>query len=717
MATTSAQPRAAGLALVPRPVTPGSDPGTAEPQRPARWLSIRWIVVVTAAGLLTAAVLAVGAVSERNTREALTREIETRLFLQAGNLAMAGSEALLSDFPELTLHPLAREMKSLQPELALVEVLDHDRIIQGDPDPRRLGTRYVPGRTLRPIVSHQPQRGGEQLLTDGTLLVASVPVMHRDGRRIGTAMAGIRRDYLEGVLDRVRQQQMIVLEIVLLVGIATAALLMSFLMRPVAALRKGIERIGRGDLSTPVRLRNLTELGLLGDAIDHMAVRLRGAQAELVQRERLAHELELAHRIQSSLLPAKPLRHGPFEVRGSHRAAEEVGGDFYDHFLLPDGRVGVAIADVSGKGLAGCMVMSMLSAMVRAYRDLEFSPSALLTTLDARLGETLELGSFVTMFYGVLDPQRCELTYASAGHSPLLVYRHDDARVESFRSKGIPLGAVRGGAIRATLRDETVRLAPGDVLVQFTDGVNEAFDPSGREQFGFERLEAVVRESAPRGADAVLGDVHRAVEAWVNGGPAGDDESMLVIARVPARAAAPPVAGAGCKDPSASLAAARAAGRCIEVHADDLVMSGLREWLDACPGVADQAGPLVEIIHAVLHELGINIGEHGYRGDPSRTFEVWHVPARASGLAPDGPEGSLQFLLRDSGQPFDAVRWRATDFSDRGAWRRGRGFGLDIIHRGAQTLTYHPRTPEGNITLVAFDHDSARSAQKEPRHA
>src|SRR5207247_225231 len=136
----------------------------------------------TAAGLLTAAVLAVGAVSERNTREALTREIETRLFLQAGNLAMAGSEALLSDFPELTLHPLAREMKSLQPELALVEVLDHDRIIQGDPDPRRLGTRYVPGRTLRPIVSHQPQRGGEQLLTDGTLLVASVPVMHRDGR-------------------------------------------------------------------------------------------------------------------------------------------------------------------------------------------------------------------------------------------------------------------------------------------------------------------------------------------------------------------------------------------------------------------------------------------------------------------------------------------------------------------------------------------------------
>ena len=194
----------------------------------------------------------------------------------------------------------------------------------------------------------------------------------------------------------------------------------------------------------------------------------------------------LARRIQGSLLPAVPLRQGPFEIRGSHRAAEEVGGDFYDHFLLPDGRVGLAIADVSGKGLAGCLVMSMLSAMVRAYRELESSPAALLATLDARLGETLAAGGFVTMFYGILDTERCELTYASAGHSPLIVFRHDSGRVESLRTKGIPLGAVRGGAIRGTLSDETVRIAPGDVLVQFTDGVKEAFDPSGREQFGLE---------------------------------------------------------------------------------------------------------------------------------------------------------------------------------------------------------------------------------------
>jgi anti-sigma regulatory factor (Ser/Thr protein kinase) len=348
---------------------------------------------------------------------------------------------------------------------------------------------------------------------------------------------------------------------------------------------------------------------------------------------------------------------------------------------------------------------------------LEPSPAALLAILDARLGETLELGSFVTMFYGVLDTERSELTYASAGHSPLLVYRHDGAQLESRRSKGIPLGAVRGGAIRATLRDETIRLAPGDVLVQFTDGVNEAFDPSGQEQFGFERLEATVRAAAPRGVDAVLDEVHRAVEAFAGSGPALDDESMLVISRAPANGTAR-LSAAG-PDPIAALAAARAAGRVIKLRADDLGLTGFRDWLDGCPGVAAQDRLDVEIIHAVLHEVSTNIGEHGYGGDPSRRFEVWYVPGdeRGPDRVGDADGRSLRFLIRDDGQPFNDARWHPTDFSDRSTWKRGRGYGLDIIHRGARAVSYHPKTAEGNITLVVFDHDSTRSAHKEQRHA
>src|SRR6185503_3627259 len=116
------------------------------PRRPV--LSLRWIAALGAVALTTAAVLTVGAVAERNTRQALTREIETRLLLEARNLALTSSEALLADYPELTLHPLVKEMKSEQPELALVLVLDHKGVIQGDPDARLLGTRFKRSSTL-----------------------------------------------------------------------------------------------------------------------------------------------------------------------------------------------------------------------------------------------------------------------------------------------------------------------------------------------------------------------------------------------------------------------------------------------------------------------------------------------------------------------------------------------------------------------------------------
>src|SRR6185503_9757377 len=163
---------------------------------------------------------------------------------------------------------------------------------------------------------------------------------------------------------------------------------------------------------------------------------------------------------------------------GSQRAAAEVGGDYFDYFVLADGRIGIAVADVAGKGLAGCLVMSMLSALLRAYRASIDSPAEMLAVLDERLGETLQVGSFVTMFYAVLDPMTGHVVYASAGHSPLLIYRRAQGAVEWFRTKGIPLGAVRGGAIRRTLQDAVLTLEPGDLLVQFTDGLNEAFDES-----------------------------------------------------------------------------------------------------------------------------------------------------------------------------------------------------------------------------------------------
>lgn len=702
---------------IPQAAPPGPAPSTPEKRfdpgsRPT--LSIRWIVALVAAGLTAAAVFIVAAVGESNARKALTREVETQLLLQARNLALASADALLTDFPELVLHPLAKEMKAKQPELVMVQVVNHEGTIQGHPDARRLGTKYVAEPKQVPQPTQRELGPGEAMVGDAEVMLASAPVRHRNGQQIGTAWVGLKRSYLEHALAEARRQQVMVLAVVLVLGVLTALVLMSFVLRPVAALRAGIERIGRGDLATPLRLQDRTELGLLGNMMDDMAAELSRMQSEMVERERLAHEVELAREIQSSLLPSKPTTSGPFVVRGSQWAAAEVGGDYYDYFVLPDGKIGVAVADVAGKGLAGCLVMSMLSALLRAYRNTHVSPARMLAVLDERLGETLKRGSFVTMFYGVLDPEAGELVYASAGHSPLLIFRRATETVEWHPTKGIPLGAIRGGAIARTLRDTVVQIAPGDLLVQYTDGINEAFDPHQTEQYGFERMERAVISAAPAGCEAVIATLREGVQRWTQNGPLMDDETILVVSREGAESAnrpslnvtsaadrAKPAATASPVDesPLGRLAYARAHGSRLILPASLEALFQIRDWLaDLHPRESLGIGQF-ELLSTALYEACANVVEHGGGENAGQPFELWWAPGSDAGAA-DLEHG--YFLIRDQGVPFNAKNWEATNFSDPAVWKRGRGFGLDIIHRVMNRVEYHPGTPQGNLTLLVF---------------
>lgn len=254
--------------------------------KPGLVVSIRWIVTLVAVALTASAVLGVGAIGERSTREALTAEIETRILVDARMLATASSSAMLGDFPELTLHPLVRQMRGRQPELATAFVVDRMSVIQGHDDPRLIGTKVVPAPGLKPLIPHNPLGPGEALIGDDRIIVASCTVAHPNGQALGTAFVGVRRDYVNRVLSEARQKQMLFLGLFLAVGVVTASVLMSQLLKPIAALRKGIERIGHGDLDTPVPLTDRTELRLLGSAINDMARQLKHAQEKLLRNNR-----------------------------------------------------------------------------------------------------------------------------------------------------------------------------------------------------------------------------------------------------------------------------------------------------------------------------------------------------------------------------------------------------------------------------------------------
>ncbi|MBZ0269097.1 SpoIIE family protein phosphatase [bacterium] len=682
-------------------------------EKQPRTISIRWIVSGGAMLLTAIAVLAVSFVGERNSQSVITRELQTRLIVEARNLAMTSSRALLSDFPELTLAPIIAEMNAAGTRQEQTAVVDLEGMIRGHANARRIGEPFALPGGMTGVQTAAGLKDGEAVFENEELLIAAAPVNHPQGHRIGSAYVSFPRDYVASVLAEIRRKQLFLAGIMLAAGFLVAPLMMTQLLRPVAALREGLERIGRGDLDSPVQLKDRTEFGLLARTMNRMSRGLREAQKEKAEKDRLTHEVELARQIQSSLLPAEDLVAGAFRVYGAHRAAAEVGGDLWDTFELEDGRIGLVIADVSGKGLGGCLVTSMLSALLRAFRNEETSPSAMLARLESHL--PLRTGTFITMFYGILDPASGELVFASAAHSPMLVRRAATGTAEWYRTDGIPIGAVKGGALARTLKDERVRLEPGDVLVQYTDGINEAFDPSGRDQFGFERIEKAVADAAGRDGRTVIDRLRHDLEAWAGDQPPLDDETLLVVTRggaaVPASTgpAAPPcsaIVPSGPSAPGQLLAEARKRGNHLLVPAALDRLTGLADWIRNSDGFDTIAPSALTLIESALYETCANIIEHGYQSDAQRSLDVWWVRCAETCDRLCG-----RFLIIDNGLPFRPEDRKRLDFADEAVRRRGRGIGLEIIHEAMHGVAYHPGTEEGNVTILAFD--QAQSLSKE----
>jgi len=719
-------------------------------QRSKPRFGIRLLVTLVGVGITVLAVLSVGAIQERDTRRTLTSELEARALLEARNLALTSSRALLDDFPELTLQPLLTEKQKRQPELELLVVADRDGQILGHPDQRLLGNRFEIATDALPHATQRRLQADESMLANTDLLIALAPIEYL-GQTLGRVAVGIQKSYIDQLLHEARMRQ----AMILLVVLAFAGLIvygsMTKLLLPIDALRRGVERIGRGDLETPIAVDERTEIGLLADSVNEMAADLKQAQADMVEKERLARELELAREIQSGLLPENKQESGSFLIDGTHEAAFEVGGDFYDFFNLPDGRIGVAVADVAGKGLAGCLVMSMLSALLGAFRDQYDSPSELLAKLDERLVKDLMSGSFVTMFYGILDPEKGKMCFASAGHMPTLVFRKNTGAVEEYRTKGIPLGAIKGGAIRRTLHDEWVDLADGDLLVQYTDGINETMDPEGHEQFDLPRMHNVVSDAAETGAGAVISNLITAIADFRGDTARLDDETIVVVSRElagkatmvdggsPALIAGPTQATPSLEiapNPAPNVPAeeeavawvvdAQRRGIRLDLQSDLDGLSAIRGWLEGQDSIGSLKTSVKELIWTAVYEACANVAEHGYGATNGARFYVWWLSdlptpqlsladvgaaeaavdeetSEEHGTADEGSPIRGRFVLLDRGRPFSPDNWSGTDFSDPKVWRKGRGFGLDIIHRVMTRVVYRPGTRHGNVTLLCFD--------------
>lgn len=268
-------------------------------------------------------------------------------------------------------------------------------------------------------------------------------------------------------------------------------LLVMGLTRPLKTLAGGAQRLAEGDLQTKVEgVPPGDEVGDLAEAFNHMVDELNRYVAELTEttaaKERIESELDLARQIQQSILPRTypPFpHHSQFDLFARTIPARQVGGDFYDFFQLPDGRIGLVVADVSGKGVPAALFMTVTRTLIKNSSAYHPDPVQALLEVNAQVVPENEMCMFVTVFYGVYDPESGEMVYASAGH-PAPFLRRASGEVERLEeAKGQAIGIMDV----MDLKPGRVRLEPGDVLLAFTDGLDEAVNQQN-EMFGMERV-------------------------------------------------------------------------------------------------------------------------------------------------------------------------------------------------------------------------------------
>ena len=258
------------------------------------------------------------------------------------------------------------------------------------------------------------------------------------------------------------------------------------------------------------------------------AIRVENARLteEQMERERLEREQQVASEIQQRFLPAAaPVVNG-YELQGISFPCYEIGGDYYDFIQREDGKLVVALGDVSGKGTAAALLMSSLHAAVHAHTEIHDSLAKTIGAVNRYLVESIPANRFVTLFYAELDPKNGALSFLNAGHNPPLIV-HSGGTMEQLAAGGLPLGIMPD----ADFREGRTQLHHGDVLVIYSDGVSEATNPAG-EEFGPTRLYEVVARNMDASAGGIRDRIESALTKFCQGTPAADDITLVICKRL-----------------------------------------------------------------------------------------------------------------------------------------------------------------------------------------
>jgi sigma-B regulation protein RsbU (phosphoserine phosphatase) len=298
----------------------------------------------------------------------------------------------------------------------------------------------------------------------------------------------------------------------------------------VHALSQGTEHVRQGDFGYKVQVRSRDQLGELADSFNLMTNSIQDLLTQSAEKERLEEELRIARTIQMSLLPKDRVNVPGLSIAALCLPANEVGGDYYDFIPLSDGRLAILIADVSGKGTSAALYMAELKGLSLSLSRMYDSPRLLLIEANKILAANLDSRSFITMVYAIIDVKNQKMTYARAGHNPILQLctNGDRPRVQVLAPNGMGLALDRGSQFEKILEEESIPLASGDLFLFFTDGVTEAMNTRS-ELFGDDRLRGIMEDNRDLPVEELREKMVDEVFNFAGGAVQHDDMTMVMV--------------------------------------------------------------------------------------------------------------------------------------------------------------------------------------------
>ena len=471
-----------------------------------------------------------------------------------------------------------------------------------------------------------------------------------EGNVVGVISDGRSTDSLNSVTGKQKLRGVILIAFAMLMISTGLGVIVYTMLGAIRKIRGRLDLIGEGEYpEEPLTINTKDELQDVAESINAMVESLK-------EKERIRAELSLATDIQAHMLPSifPPFpEHDEFEIFATMDPAKEVGGDFYDFFMLDEKTLAFVIADVSGKGVPAALFMVIAKTLIKNHTQMGMAPADVFTKVNQMLCEGNDAGLFVTAWMGVLDVETGKLTYVNAGHNPPLILQDNGEYVYLKSRAGFVLAGMEG----VRYRQNELTLKPGDRLFLYTDGVTEATNPE-KELYGEKRLSEYLNSHKETEIEELLHGLREELDRFDGEAEQFDDITMLILHYQKRQASD------GMKE--------REFPATTDALAD--VTAFVEEELEAmdCPLKT------VMQINIAVEEIFVNIASYAYEGKEG----TMKLGIRAE------EDGSVLLRFADRGMPFDPLAKKDPDVTLSAEERDIGGLGIFMVKKTMDDVEY-----------------------------